>query len=286
MEFKRINFFKGFFTQAEDWNDAEAYHIEKRRLHNRCLHTPGIVRGYLDALDVKASEDGASVYVATGCAIDDQGREVHLSEPELKPIDFQRYKSVGTLYVTVGLKEEYVDRRTNLANGEKYSGDAFIREYAQVDVTNEAPEKDSSGVVEIARINLDKKAQRVKAPANREAPAENEIDRTHVKWAGAVTRPASLKDVAQLLTDDFVTVPVSKTPTIRDDDVQIPIERVKPEDGFQFYFVSAYPEEDAAKITWTIASELRNAVVDYRLYFKNFGTKSAKVYCRVYKVGA
>ena len=25
MEFKRINFFKGFFTQAQDWNDAEAY---------------------------------------------------------------------------------------------------------------------------------------------------------------------------------------------------------------------------------------------------------------------
>jgi len=25
-EFKRINFFKGFFTRAEDWQQAEQYH--------------------------------------------------------------------------------------------------------------------------------------------------------------------------------------------------------------------------------------------------------------------
>lgn len=31
--FKRINFFKGFFTQAEDWQSAQEYHLEKRRIH-------------------------------------------------------------------------------------------------------------------------------------------------------------------------------------------------------------------------------------------------------------
>ena len=41
--FKRINFFEGFFTTDEDWNAAEGYHLEKRRLHNRVLHTPGVV---------------------------------------------------------------------------------------------------------------------------------------------------------------------------------------------------------------------------------------------------
>src|SRR2546427_10920304 len=41
--FKRINFFEGFFTTDEDWNAAEAYHLEKRRLHNCVLHTPGVV---------------------------------------------------------------------------------------------------------------------------------------------------------------------------------------------------------------------------------------------------
>ena len=43
---KRINFFKGFLTTEKDWNDAERYHIDKRRLHNRMLHSPGIVLGY------------------------------------------------------------------------------------------------------------------------------------------------------------------------------------------------------------------------------------------------
>ncbi len=44
--FKRINFFKGFLTTEHDWNDAERYHIEKRRLHNKMMHAPGVVFGY------------------------------------------------------------------------------------------------------------------------------------------------------------------------------------------------------------------------------------------------
>ena len=36
-EFKRLNFFTGFFTTAADWTDGETYHLEKRRLHNRAL---------------------------------------------------------------------------------------------------------------------------------------------------------------------------------------------------------------------------------------------------------
>ena len=51
--FKRINFFKGFLTTEKDWNDAERYHIDKRRLHNRMLHSAGIVHGY--AMDLKVS---------------------------------------------------------------------------------------------------------------------------------------------------------------------------------------------------------------------------------------
>jgi hypothetical protein len=38
--YKRINFFKGFLTTEQDWNDAERYHVEKRKLHNRMRSTP------------------------------------------------------------------------------------------------------------------------------------------------------------------------------------------------------------------------------------------------------
>ena len=39
--FKRINFFKGFLTTEQDWNDAERYHLDKRKLHNRMLPLAG-----------------------------------------------------------------------------------------------------------------------------------------------------------------------------------------------------------------------------------------------------
>ena len=52
--FKRINFFKGFLTTEHDWNDAERYHLEKRKLHNRLCHAPGVVSGYAGELRVNA----------------------------------------------------------------------------------------------------------------------------------------------------------------------------------------------------------------------------------------
>ena len=37
--FKRLNFFKGFFTTAEDWEQGQHYHVEKRKLHlPACTH--------------------------------------------------------------------------------------------------------------------------------------------------------------------------------------------------------------------------------------------------------
>src|SRR3979411_2197830 len=67
--FKRINFFEGFFTTGEDWNAAEAYHLEKRRLHNRVLHTPGVVPVVGGGLRVMARGRGdLSLEVAPGYA--------------------------------------------------------------------------------------------------------------------------------------------------------------------------------------------------------------------------
>ena len=54
--FKRINFFKGFLTTEKDWNDAERYHIDKRRLHNRLMHSSGIIYGYAGDLKVSARD--------------------------------------------------------------------------------------------------------------------------------------------------------------------------------------------------------------------------------------
>ena len=56
--FKRINFFKGFLTTEKDWNDAERYHIDKRRLHNKVCHGRGIVPRYSGQLRVNARKRG------------------------------------------------------------------------------------------------------------------------------------------------------------------------------------------------------------------------------------
>ena len=56
--YKRINFFKGFLTTEHDWNAAEAYHIEKRKLHNRLMHTPGVVFG-IGAEVIETAEENA-----------------------------------------------------------------------------------------------------------------------------------------------------------------------------------------------------------------------------------
>ena len=37
--YKRINFFKGFLTTESDWNEAEKYHVEKRKLHGHLLQS-------------------------------------------------------------------------------------------------------------------------------------------------------------------------------------------------------------------------------------------------------
>jgi hypothetical protein len=70
--FKRLNFFTGFFTTADDWNDGESYHLEKRKLHNRALHRAGILSGVGDELAVEP--DGQlSVKVKPGAALDGYG---------------------------------------------------------------------------------------------------------------------------------------------------------------------------------------------------------------------
>jgi hypothetical protein len=64
-EFKRLNFFTGFFTTADDWNEGQTYHLEKRKLHNRLLHRAGVMEG----LDVVV-EGGLKVIVEAGAALD------------------------------------------------------------------------------------------------------------------------------------------------------------------------------------------------------------------------
>ena len=91
--FKRINFFKGFLTTEKDWNDAERYHIDKRRLHNRMLHSAGIVNGYAGDLKVTARARGdLSVQVQPGYAIDGVGNDLMIFDATIRNINLEEFR--------------------------------------------------------------------------------------------------------------------------------------------------------------------------------------------------
>jgi hypothetical protein len=65
---------------ARDFQDEQAYHLEKRRLHNRLFHGSGVVSG----LAVEEA-GGPTVLVQPGVALDGLGREIIV--PEARRID-------------------------------------------------------------------------------------------------------------------------------------------------------------------------------------------------------
>lgn len=71
---KRMNYFDRQFLRAKDFQDEQAYHIDRRRRHNRLLHTPGVAEG----LDVEGSAGSTTLLVKPGTAIDPDGRDIVL----------------------------------------------------------------------------------------------------------------------------------------------------------------------------------------------------------------
>ena len=95
--FERPRYFAGKLVTAEDFELEQRYHIEKRRLLNRMLQGAGIVSG----LGVVEAGQG-TVIVAPGFALDPDGREILVSEPqELAIPDCGEPVSICLLYTEV-----------------------------------------------------------------------------------------------------------------------------------------------------------------------------------------
>ncbi len=270
--FKRINFFKGFFTQAEDWQAAQEYHIEKRKVHNRFLHTPGIVYGCMGNLRVTATE-GTSLNVGPGYAIDGEGRDLYLPKPERIQIIPHNYSS-KKVYIIIRYNEEKIDKRSNISNPE-YTDYAFIKEWPVVEITTDEP--DNHNVIELARIRLSREASRVKNPTNPESPKINEVDMRYIRSAGVLKERLRLEDFAiPVKENDEVSIPSEKKAEVR-------IEEVRGENTHRFYFVSAY-SLDEVRIIWHIESNFKKDAVEYRLIIENLSKKTANVKYRVYRL--
>jgi hypothetical protein len=180
--FKRINFFKGFLTTERDWNEAEQYHVEKRKLHNRLLHASGVVLGYQGELRVVARARGdLSVEVQPGYAIDGQGNDLILWDATIKNINPEEYRLPQTIYIVLRFAEELTDFIAYKENLE-YKGHRRVQEQARVELSQTEP--DVGKEIELARVFLEKGATRVRDARDSLDPRANEIDMRFRPLAG------------------------------------------------------------------------------------------------------
>jgi len=180
--FKRINFFKGFLTTEKDWNDAERYHIDKRRLHNRMLHSPGIVYGYQGDLRVTARARGdLAVEVQPGYAIDGMGNDLMIWDATIRNINLEEFKLPQTIYIVLRYYEELTDFIAYKENLE-YKGHRRILESCKIELSQTEP--DIAREVELARIYLEKGVNRIRDARDPANPAANEIDMRYVQRGG------------------------------------------------------------------------------------------------------
>jgi len=180
--FKRINFFKGFLTTEKDWNDAERYHIDKRRLHNRMLHSPGIVYGYAGDLKVTARARGdLSVEVQPGYAIDGMGNDLMIFDAAIRNINLEEFRLPQTIYVVLRYYEELTDFIAYKENLE-YKGHRRVLESCRVELSQTEP--DITREVELARIYLEKGVNRVRDARDPADPKANEIDMRYTPKGG------------------------------------------------------------------------------------------------------
>jgi hypothetical protein len=180
--YKRINFFKGFLTTEKDWNDAEKYHIDKRRLHNKILHSPGVVLGYQGDLRVTARARGdLSVEIQPGYAVDGQGNDLVLWDATIKNINPEEFRLPQSIYVVLRFYEELTDFIAYKENLE-YKGHRRVLESAKVELSQTEP--DITREIELARVYLEKGATRVRDARDPADPRANEIDLRFVPRAG------------------------------------------------------------------------------------------------------
>lgn len=79
---ERQQFFDGQRLFAADLQMLESFHREMRWLHNQSLHQPGIGNGFA----VAGEKGDREVTVGAGYAIDDEGREIVLTETHVEPV--------------------------------------------------------------------------------------------------------------------------------------------------------------------------------------------------------
>ena len=133
-QFERPHYFAGKLLTADDLQQEQDYVRGKSRLHNRFLHGWGIVAGLSVSVD-----QGTTVAVLPGLALDCAGNELVLSEPERIPLS----GLVGRHYVTIQYVEVPVGQQVSGQGGPEFSR---VREAVRVELVCTNPAAGHSGM--------------------------------------------------------------------------------------------------------------------------------------------
>jgi hypothetical protein len=147
---KRLHYFDKQFLVESDFTDEQKYHLDRRRRHNRLLHTPGIAYG----LEVQKTAAKA-ITVSPGTAIDVNGQEIvqlasvtlNLDNPAvINPLPGAN----SNIYVTIA----YSETQTDPQPVEKPLGNTRITEQPIVKAQTTPPSADGT-VISLATFTLD-----------------------------------------------------------------------------------------------------------------------------------
>ena len=133
-QLERPHFFTGQLLTADDFQQEQDYFRRKSRLHNRFLHGWGVVDGLSVTVD-----QGTTVVVSPGLALDCAGNELVLPEPERIPLS----GLAGRHYVTVQYLEVAVGQKPSLQGEPEFSR---VREAVRVELASVNPGTGHSGM--------------------------------------------------------------------------------------------------------------------------------------------
>lgn len=286
---KRLRYFDQQFLEQSDFSDEQNYHLDRRRRHNRFLHTPGIATG----LEVIKTDDN-KVKVTAGTAIDIYGREI-VQAVDSDPIelsDATGFPKNSNIYITIKYFDEpsKEDRQSSeqLGTETRFIEKPNIKPYQAKDIPSPT---DDPAIILLAKFDLIDG----RVPGNLGDKFDNG------KLPMSPDKEGIRKYVGAVLANRSVSANKLKTELVKEGDVELDGgtagQNTKEVDAFTttpdkpnsaFILVYAYAIDfqtgQVAKFSWTqdysaSATEIKQVVT-----FKTDSNFKFKVHYRIYSV--
>lgn len=209
-ELKRMRYFDGLLLEAEDYKLDQEYQMRLQQLHNRYLHTWGIVAG----LEVEPSVKYLQVTVKEGIAInqtvtangESTSQYIYITDnhPD-RAIDLSDYSSGEDLYIYVSYEEEFLDK-DDLEKGK--GKEIHISERGRIKIAKAKPPDQMANVI-LARVCMqwiDNKKY-----LGKDCIFDSESDGTPLRrYAGPAGSVLAIEKIIFKLSEDIAGMPSIK----------------------------------------------------------------------------